>query len=75
MYYPDTLSMLTKNEKPRLTAFLSFKKKNKTIILTTHLLAVLPKLCDNVVLINRGKIIDVIKPEIVIVKYREYVKE
>jgi len=55
MYYPDTLYMLTKNEKPRLTAFLSFKKKNKTIILTTHLLAVLPKLCDNVMLINSEK--------------------
>jgi len=38
-------------------AFLSFKKEGKTILYTSHNLTMLAKLCDRVLLLDKGKII------------------
>lgn len=55
--------------------FLSLKKKGRTILYSTHNLATLPKLCDRVLLINRGKAIHIGSPNEVIEKYKELVKQ
>jgi len=57
--------------KKSLEAFMSFKKKNKTIILTTHLLSILPNLCENVMLLDHGKKLEIGKPEEVIETYKK----
>lgn len=55
-------------------AFLSFKRKKKTILFATHILGVLPNLCDKVLLLDRGKIITIGDPEEAIRKYKEIAK-
>jgi len=51
--------------------FLSFKKKGKTIIYTTHDLPLLTELCDRVLLLRKGKSVMIGEPTKVIEKYRE----
>jgi len=52
-------------------AFLSFKKEGKTILYTSHNLTTLAKLCDRVLLLDKGKIITIGQPDEVIKKYKE----
>lgn len=51
--------------------FLSFKEKNKTILMATHNLGNLTQICDRVLLLNKGKKVLIGPPEEVIKKYEE----
>lgn len=55
--------------------FLSLKEKGRTILYSTHNLATLPKLCDKVLLIHRGKMIMIGTPEESIHKYKEIIAQ
>jgi len=57
--------------KKSFEAFLSFKKKGKTILLCTHNLAKLSNLCDRVLLLHEGRAVTIGKPDTVVEKYRE----
>jgi len=52
--------------------FLSFKENQKTIILVSHNLPMIQKLCDEVYALDKGKIIASGDPESVIQKYLKY---
>ena len=52
-------------------AFLDFKKKGKTILYCSHNLTMLSQLCDRVLLLEKGKMIMIDKPEKVITEYRK----
>jgi len=52
-------------------AFLDFKKKKKTILYCSHNLSMLSRLCDRVLLLEKGKMIMIGKPEEVISLYRK----
>lgn len=52
-------------------AFLSFKEKKKTIIYATHILATLPELCTNVLVLDHGKIMFLGDPKEAIKIYRK----
>jgi len=54
--------------------FLSFKENKKTIILVSHNLPMIQKLCDEVYALDKGKIIASGDPKSVIQKYLEYCK-
>jgi len=58
-------------KKKSFEIFKSLKDKNKTIVISTHNLDMLPKFCDRVLLLHHGKIIMIGKPEEVINKYKE----
>ena len=51
--------------------FLSLKERGKTVIYSTHNLVTLPKLCDRVLLIHRGKPISIGSPDDVIKEYKK----
>lgn len=51
--------------------FKTLKKNNKTIVMTTHNLNILPKFCDRVLLLHHGKKIAMGNPDEVINKYKE----
>ena len=53
-------------------AFLSFKEKNKTIIFVSHNLSVVEKICDEVIMIDKGKIIEIGEPAKVIKTYENF---
>lgn len=53
-------------------AFLSFKNRNKTIVLVSHSLSLVKKLCDEVYFLNDGKIVESGDPEKVIKVYKEF---
>jgi len=55
-------------------AFLSFKKNNKTIVLTTHNINTISKVADRVVLLDGGKLVNTGKPDEIIPIYNEIVK-
>lgn len=55
-------------------AFLNFKKQGKTIVYATHQLNQLPSLCDKIILIHHGKILEIGKPDDIIKKYKELSK-
>jgi len=55
--------------------FLSFKKNGKTILYTTHDLTSISELSDRVLLIHRGKVVKIGKPNEVIQKYKEIVSQ
>lgn len=57
--------------KKSFDAFLKFKDANKTILYTTHNINILPKLCDRVILLNKGIMVMMGKPDEVIEKYKE----
>ena len=51
------------------------EKKQKTIIYTSHNMGIMPQLCDKVVLLDRGKMLEIGEPKFVIEKYNELVKQ
>ncbi len=51
----------------------NIKAQNKTIILTTHYMDEAEQLCDEVVVMDRGKIIEQGKPEALLAKHFEHV--
>jgi|CXWL01.1.fsa_nt_gi ABC-type polysaccharide/polyol phosphate transport system ATPase subunit len=53
-------------------AFLSFKKQNKTIIFVSHNLTQIQQICDEVIMLDKGKIIEMGKPEKVIKTYQDF---
>jgi len=55
-------------------SFLSFKNKNKTIVLVSHNLQVVQKLCDVVYFLDKGKIVDYGDAEKVIKAYQGFCK-
>jgi len=57
--------------KKSFDAFMKFKDANKTILYTTHNIDILPQLCDRVILLNKGKMIMIGKPNEAIQKYKE----
>ena len=52
--------------------FLSFKNNNKTIILVSHNLEIIKKICDEVYFLDSGKIIAKGNPNEVVQKYQEF---
>jgi len=56
-------------------AFRSFKEKGKTILYATHNLRSLPDLCDRVLLMHKGKVLDFDNPNEAIKKYQQISKE
>jgi len=54
-------------------AFLDFKKKNKTIVFTAHSDTLISELSDRVILIDKGKIVKIGKPEEVLPDYKKIV--
>jgi len=55
-------------------SFLNFKKEGKTIILVSHNLSLIQQLCDEVYLLDKGKVIEHGTPKRVIERYRELIK-
>ena len=60
--------------KKSLEFFLDFKKRNKTIILTTHSVNLIKELCDRVLLLEKGKALMIGNPIEVIQKLKEISK-
>ncbi len=60
--------------KKSLEFFLDFKKRNKTIILTTHSVNLIKELCDRVLLLEKGKALIIGNPTEVIQKLKEISK-
>ena len=56
-------------------AFLSFKERGKTIVYTTHNIGSVSELSDRVLLLDKGKVVMIGKPDEVVAKYNEIVKE
>jgi ABC-type polysaccharide/polyol phosphate transport system ATPase subunit len=54
-------------------AFKSFKNQGKTILYTTHNLEKLSELSDRVILMDKGSIVSIGKPEAVIEEYRKMI--
>jgi len=52
-------------------AFLKFKEKGKTIIFTSHNLVSISEICDRVMILDKGKIVDIGEPTEMIQKYKE----
>ena len=55
--------------------FLSLKERGRTILYSTHNLSTLPQLCDRVLLLHHGKMINVGPPSEIIEQYKELVKQ
>jgi len=55
-------------------AFLSFRKNKKTIIHVTHNLQSLSEFADRILLLHKGKMLMIGKPDEVIKKYKELPK-
>lgn len=58
-----------------LNSFISFKNRNKTIVLVSHNLSLVQQLCDEVYFLHNGKIMDYGSPNKVINAYQELFKE
>ncbi|HUS50078.1 MAG TPA: hypothetical protein VMZ91_07925 [Candidatus Paceibacterota bacterium] len=54
-----------------IDSFDSFIKNGKTILHATHSINTLTQFCDRVLLLNKGEVILVDKPDVVIKKYQE----
>jgi len=54
-----------------IKSFSSFKDRGKTILHATHSINMLKQLCDRVVLLHVGKILEIGEPENVVQKYKE----
>jgi len=68
----EIISVGDKNFKDKsYETFLSFKKKNKTILMATHNLGNLSQICDRLLLLDKGKKVMIGLPEKVLKKYRE----
>jgi len=57
-----------------LNAFLSLVKSNKTILISSHNLNMLQKLCNRIMLIDNGKVVTIGTPENSIKTYNEIIK-
>jgi len=55
--------------------FISLREKRKTVLYVTHNLSEVEKLCDKVILLEKGKLIGFGKPQEIIKKYRDMMKE
>ncbi len=53
----------------------NFMKKGKTIIIVSHDLDTISDLCNKVIFLKDGKIVDMGKPLNIVVKYRAYIEE
>lgn len=53
--------------------FLSFKKKKKTILYSSHSIGMMPELCDRILLMDHAKMIMLDEPNAVLEKYKEIV--
>lgn len=51
--------------------FISLTKKNKTILVSTHSLNLLPLFCDRVLLLDQGKLITLASPEEAVKKFQD----
>jgi len=51
--------------------FISLTKKNKTILVSTHSLNLLPLFCDRVLLIDKGKLITISSPDEAVKKFND----
>lgn len=60
--------------KKSFESFLSLKNEQKTIFIATHNLNVLSKFCDRVILLDKGKIIKIGKPDEIMPLYDEITK-
>jgi len=68
----EILSVGDRNAKKKsLEEFLKFKNAGKTIILTSHSIGMISKICDRVLLLDHGKIVMIGKPVEVVEKYKE----
>ncbi len=56
-------------------AFLRFKEKGKTILYTTHSIGMVKKLAEKVILLDKGRIVTIDEPEVVLSKYKELSNE
>jgi len=59
--------------KKSFDAFLSFKNQKKTIVYASHNLKTLEKLCDRVILLEKGQVIIIDKPSIVLDEYKKLI--
>ena len=68
----EILSVGDRNAKKKsLEEFLKFKNSGKTIVLTSHSIGMISKICDRVLLLEHGRIVMIGKPFEVIEKYKE----
>ncbi len=51
--------------------FLKFKEEKKTILFVSHSMGAIKKLCDRVILLDFGKVVDIGLPEDIVKKYEE----
>jgi len=58
-------------KKKSFEAFLSFKKQNKTILYTSHSVGMMTKLCDRVIWLDHGKVVEIGQPQEVISRYND----
>lgn len=56
-------------QKKSLNKILEFKKAGKTVVIVSHELATIEQVCDRVLWLNKGKIVEIGPPNIVIAKY------
>ena len=49
--------------------------EKRTVIIVSHSLSSLKELCDEVIWLNDGKIMDIGKPDYIINKYLNYMKQ
>lgn len=48
--------------------------KNRTVIIVSHNIETLKELCNNVLWLHDGKVMEIGKPEIVLTHYKEFMK-
>lgn len=60
-----------KFRKKSFEAFLGFKEKGKTILLTAHQMYVMKDICDRVLLLDKGKVLMIGDPDEVTKKYQD----
>lgn len=71
----EILSVGDKNFKEKsFNAFLDFKNSGKTILYASHSLGIMPKICDRIALLDKGKLISIGDPQETIDKYNEITK-
>ena len=76
MLIDEVLSVGDKAFKEKsFNAFLSFKKRNKTILFTAHNDDLISELSDRVILIDKGHVVKIGKPDEVISVYKEIVED
>jgi len=59
--------------KKSFEAFLSFKKNQKTIVYATHNLNMISELSDRIILLDKGKMVKIDKPAVILPIYQEII--